>query len=200
MSRSGDIGNNESSTLEIVLDVQFADDLSFAHKVSSEGNYDFLKFYIDGELKNQWSGESGWTKVSYQVDSGTHSFKWVYMKDGYFSEGSDAAWLDHIFLPAFEVNTATFVNAITPASSFAVYPNPFDRLTMISYMVPSSADVTLDLYNAYGQLIRKLYHNNNQSAGNYQFAFDGEKLTAGIYLCAITIDGVTHVQKLICGK
>lgn len=199
-SRSGDIGNNDSSTLEIVLDVQFADDLSFAYKVSSEGNYDFLQFYIDGELKNQWSGESGWAEAFYQVDSGMHSFKWVYMKDGYFSEGSDAAWLDHIFLPAFEVNTATFVNAITPASSFAVYPNPFERLTMISYMVPSSADVTLDLYNAYGQLIRKLYHNNKQSAGNYQFAFDGEKLSSGIYLCAITIDGVTHVQKLICGK
>ncbi len=198
-SRSGDIGNNESSILEIVADVQFEDDLSFVHKVSSEANYDFLKFYIDGELKNQWSGESGWTKSSYQVDSGEHSFKWVYMKDGYFNDGEDAAWLDYIELPAFEVNTTTTVDAVTPASSFAVYPNPFERFITISYEVHAPGDVSINLYNAYGQWIRQLY-NNRQSAGDYQFAFDGEQLSPGVYLLAITIDGTTSIQKLITGN
>ncbi|HUM46388.1 MAG TPA: C25 family cysteine peptidase, partial [Chitinophagales bacterium] len=46
-AQSGNVNDFESSALEVMLDVQFDDDLSFAHKVSSEPGYDFLKFYID---------------------------------------------------------------------------------------------------------------------------------------------------------
>ncbi|MGB3077276.1 MAG: C25 family cysteine peptidase, partial [Chitinophagales bacterium] len=84
-TKSGNVNNFQSTTLEIVLPVQFEDEISFAHKVSSEAGYDSLAFYIDGVVQNSWSGESAWAVSSYAIDSGLHNFKWVYAKDGYFS-------------------------------------------------------------------------------------------------------------------
>ncbi|MCK9618593.1 MAG: C25 family cysteine peptidase [Lentimicrobiaceae bacterium] len=99
-SKSGTIGNNQSSVLTLNINVAGSDTISFYRKVSSEATYDFLKFYIDNDMKEQWSGEEGWARVSYPVTSGNHTFKWSYVKDQYESGGSDCAWLDYIELPA----------------------------------------------------------------------------------------------------
>jgi hypothetical protein len=104
-AKSGNVSDNQSSTLEIALDVQFDDDISFMKRVSSESGYDYLQFFIDGQLQEEWSGEEDWTASSFPVIQGAHTFKWTFKKDGYLSEGSDCGWLDNIVLPAFEVNT-----------------------------------------------------------------------------------------------
>ena len=73
--------------------------VSFAVKVSSEAGWDLFRFYIDGAQKAQWSGEQGWTRVSYPVGAGKRTFKWAYSKDAGNSAGSDTAWIDDIVLP-----------------------------------------------------------------------------------------------------
>ena len=45
---SGNIGDQQSSWLELEYEVFSDDVISFWYKVSSEANYDFLTFYIDG--------------------------------------------------------------------------------------------------------------------------------------------------------
>jgi|GEM_PF-1524012 len=97
-ARSGLITDNQNSSMEITLDVQ-AGVVSFFRKVSSEYNFDFLKFSIDDVEKGSWSGEVDWTRVSYPVTPGIHTFKWVYVKDASDSDGSDAAWIDTIQFP-----------------------------------------------------------------------------------------------------
>jgi hypothetical protein len=98
-AESGDIGNNQISSLSIVLDVLYDDEISFYRKVSSENNWDFLLFFIDGVQMDSWSGNLGWNQVSYPVSAGSHEFSWVYDKDGSVSSGSDCAWLDYIVFP-----------------------------------------------------------------------------------------------------
>lgn len=105
-SKSGNIGNSSNSDLTISINVAGSDSISFYRKVSSESDYDFLKFYIDNNMQEQWSGEQGWTKVSYPVTAGNHIFKWTYVKDSYQIGGSDCAWLDYIVLPAPLTTTA----------------------------------------------------------------------------------------------
>ncbi len=70
--------------------------VSFYWKVSSEENYDYLKFYLDGVYKDQISGEVGWQQKSYSVGSGTHSLLWKYVKDNTGVAGSDCGWVDYL--------------------------------------------------------------------------------------------------------
>lgn len=99
-ARSGVIGNNASTILEIQMDVASADNISFARKVSSESGYDYLKFFIDGAEKGSWSGEADWDIATYSVAAGMHTFKWTYSKDGSQIAGTDAAYIDDIIFPS----------------------------------------------------------------------------------------------------
>jgi Peptidase family C25/Propeptide_C25/Secretion system C-terminal sorting domain/Peptidase family C25, C terminal ig-like domain/PKD-like domain len=98
-AKSGDIDNNQTSELEVTLDIMVADSISFIRKVSSESS-DKLKFYIGNTLKGEWSGASeGWQEESFAVTAGMKNFRWVYSKNGSGSAGSDCAWLDYVVFP-----------------------------------------------------------------------------------------------------
>ncbi|MBW6490644.1 MAG: T9SS type A sorting domain-containing protein [Lentimicrobium sp.] len=99
-ARSGAIGHNASTTLQIIMDVTAADNISFARMVSSESGYDFLKFYIDGVEKGSWSGDVAWGTETYPVTPGQRTFKWTYSKDNSVTGGSDAAFIDDINFPS----------------------------------------------------------------------------------------------------
>ncbi|MCB5224157.1 MAG: C25 family cysteine peptidase [Candidatus Cloacimonadaceae bacterium] len=107
-ARSAAISHGQSTSMSVTLDSPQAGEISFWKKVSSEQNYDFLKFYINGQLKNQWSGTSDdWNQQIYTVPAGTHTYKWEYVKDGSASSGSDCAWIDEVVFPSY----AEFVGA-----------------------------------------------------------------------------------------
>ena len=102
---SGNIIDNQISSLEVSYNVLFNGELSFFSKVScEEGNSqnpkDFLGFYIDNELKTSITGESEWQRYSYIIPSGEHTFRWTYEKDAATSAGEDMAWLDNIIFPS----------------------------------------------------------------------------------------------------
>ncbi len=97
--RSGNIGDNQTSEIMISLFVEADNEINFAYKVSSEPNYDYLKFFIDDMLIEQWSGNTDWQTANYAVTEGNHTFRWQYYKDQAVSNGSDCAWLDDIILP-----------------------------------------------------------------------------------------------------
>ena len=96
-SRSGDISDGEITTLEFTGAMSNGT-IRFSYNVSSEVNYDFLTFSIDGTQLAQWSGtQSG--NFSTPVSLGQHTLKWTYSKDGSVSTGSDAAWIDDVTIP-----------------------------------------------------------------------------------------------------
>ena len=106
-AKSGSIGNNGTSTLLLTHEAGSNDSISFYYKVSSEAGYDKLHFYIDNQEKGNWSGNVAWTKASYPVSQGTHTYKWSYTKDNYQVSGSDCAWIDFIGLPADRIMAGT---------------------------------------------------------------------------------------------
>ena len=97
-ARSGDILDDQTSFLEVTCTVSEGNVL-FCYKVSSEEDYDFLRFYVDGEPQWSQSGEEGWSLASIGVSAGLHTFRWAYEKDHSLSSGSDAAWIDDVALP-----------------------------------------------------------------------------------------------------
>jgi hypothetical protein len=97
-ARSGDIDNSESSELSLTMEIMTADTIYFWRKVSSE-SMDKLKFYIDNNLVGDWSGTESYSEEKFRVETGFHTFKWVYQKNASGFGGSDAAWIDFIIMP-----------------------------------------------------------------------------------------------------
>lgn len=102
-AESGTIANNQTSNMETTLIGPGS--LTFWWKVSSEENYDFLRFYIKnieqtGSLA-RISGEVDWVKKTVSIPAGNQTVKWSYTKDGVASYNSDTAWVDQvIYAPA----------------------------------------------------------------------------------------------------
>ena len=85
--------------------------LTFKWKVSSEGGYDWLRFYRGDSQLAYISGFLDWAVISNRVDeTGEVTFKWRYAKDSSASKGEDCGWIkDIVWLPDAQ-GTQVFVN------------------------------------------------------------------------------------------
>src|SRR5262245_50899809 len=59
--RSKSINHGETAGIEVTINVPRPGTVSFDYRVESEAGWDYLQFYIDGVLQNQWSGFAGWS-------------------------------------------------------------------------------------------------------------------------------------------
>lgn len=140
------ITHNESSYLTFKYTSNDEGTFSFFSKVSSETNYDFLIFSIDGEEKDRWSGNIPWYDYSFDVSPGQHEYTWTYVKDYSVNSGSDCAWIDYITLPPYLDETAEQVdNALT------IHPNP--TTDMIWLDIEQEDDFVIRVYDINGKLI-----------------------------------------------
>jgi subtilisin family serine protease len=98
-ARTGAITHGGTTELSVDFYVQGDGEFSFWYRVDSEITYDRLRFYLDGQLEETWSGNIGWTRWATTVASGPHTFRWVYSKDTSVSVGADAAWIDLVHFP-----------------------------------------------------------------------------------------------------
>jgi len=120
--QSGAIGGNQATELSLEVNLANWGEVSFAHAVSSEANFDFLRFYVDGQLKDSWSGQADWATSSYVVFGGNHTLTWRYEKDAIASDGEDAAWIDQIILPPNA--SVVSVPESNVSSTVELFPNP----------------------------------------------------------------------------
>jgi len=109
-AKSGAIGNNASTNILIELDVLSDGEISFYRTVSSEANYDYLRFYIDNIQMEEWSGDVGWGEETYSISAGGHTVEWRYVKDTYVTGGTDCARIDFITFPALTITSPPIIN------------------------------------------------------------------------------------------
>lgn len=93
-ARSGVITHSQESWMQTT--VTGSGTLTFWWKVSSEGGFDYLRFYIDGVQQNAIAGTVDWQQMTFPVSSGEHTLKWRYSKDGSVNTGSDCGWVDQL--------------------------------------------------------------------------------------------------------
>ncbi len=94
------------------------------------------------------------------------------------------------------VPTATYLNQN--------YPNPFNPSTTISFSVPSSSHVTLQIFNSIGEIVRTLV-DQRLSAGGQTTQWDGttdsgSRVASGTYFYQLSIDGVRSAKKMVLLK
>lgn len=80
------------------------------------------------------------------------------------------------------------------------YPNPFNPSTSVRYHLPEKSEVTINVYNSIGQLVRTLVH-MNQPAGSYEVTWNGATgagslVPSGVYFMEMKAGNFNAVKKM----
>jgi hypothetical protein len=102
---------------------------------------------------------------------------------------------------------AGVLNIQSTPTEFALlqnFPNPFNPETTIQYNLSESADVTLQIYNVVGQVVRTLVA-ERQAAGRYRVQWSGSDdrgvpVSSGIYFYKVSAGKFQDVRKLMLLK
>jgi len=112
--KSGVISDGQYTYVETL--VTGPGSLSFYWKVSSQPNSDYLRLYVDGFIDDSISGEIDWTLKTVNLGDGQHLIRWMYVKDGSGSAGSDCGYIDgfnYIRMTPTITDTYTITNTFT---------------------------------------------------------------------------------------
>ena len=132
---------------------------------------------------------------------------------GKFSGGADVVWVEASESSSMGYNimygNIPYVGTITDVNDkggiptkFELgqnYPNPFNPSTTFSFSIPSKEFVTLAIYNALGQKVANVVSKNMQ-AGNYEFNWNANNLTSGVYFARLSAGANTQIQKVMLLK
>ncbi len=133
--------------------------------------------------------------------------------DGKFSGGADVVWVEAsetsskgyniMYGNIPYVGTITDINEVDSVpSQFELgqnYPNPFNPSTTFKISIPNKEFVTLAIYNALGQKVTEVISKNMQ-AGNYEFNWNANNLTSGVYFARLTAGANVQVRKVMLLK
>ena len=95
-----------------------------------------------------------------------------------------------------------YVDIITTVKAYSVsnsYPNPFNPSTSFSVELSSAANVSVNVYNIMGQLVDVLAE-GNLSAQTYNFTWNAEGLSSGVYFIKTQVGADVHTQKVMLMK
>lgn len=79
------------------------------------------------------------------------------------------------------------------------YPNPFNSQTTFRLIVNSPADFYINIFDAVGVKIQSVYEGHLEK-GPYEYSFNGNNLTSGIYFIEVKSGKFTKVNKIILTK
>ena len=85
------------------------------------------------------------------------------------------------------------------------FPNPFNPNTVIRYSVPHSSEISLNIYDALGNLIKEIV-NGRQSAGNYEIdinaheLINGKDLASGVYFYSLRSGSIVITKRMVLIK
>ena len=79
------------------------------------------------------------------------------------------------------------------------YPNPFNPSTLITFSIPNSGNVKLEVYNILGEHVSTLV-NGFLNAGIYNKIFNAENLSSGVYFYTLQSNNFLSTKKMILEK
>jgi hypothetical protein len=204
-ARSGEIGDNENSTLIIDLDVVVDDSISFYRKVSCEDdpgndNYDWLAFYMNDTEVERWDGEIPWGRVAYPVPAGQYTFKWVFNKDYSVASGADAAWIDYIVFPVSSPAVGLNEKPSSPAPSMLIWPNPVAGHCRIEFDLKIGAAVDLAITDLEGRTVAQLASGQQMLPGKHLIELETGSMRSGVYFCNLQAGESRITKKIIVIK
>ncbi len=151
----------------------------------TDGVVEFVFYYNDGKSQQQET-------KTVRMDSGRLCARYVNGNGRY---------------PYFSINIISLdVNNVVPPELALGqnYPNPFNPSTTISYSLPTSGLVRLDIYNVRGQLVRTLI-DAEQDSGYHSVVWNGtdksgQNVASGIYFYRLSSPGEALGKRMLLMK
>jgi CubicO group peptidase (beta-lactamase class C family) len=89
---------------------------------------------------------------------------------------------------------------LTGETSLTAFPNPSANRMTVSFSVPSSGNVSLDVYDMDGKLVASVFNGFVEKGTLKKAEFNGDKLPAGIYFARLQSPAGVQQQKLVLTK
>jgi photosystem II stability/assembly factor-like uncharacterized protein len=142
-----------------------------------------------------WGYQIPDTNINYyqltHIDFVNKLYGWVYLPNGFGFHtvtGGGTTIIQNVQQISSEVPTGFKLHQN--------YPNPFNPVTIINYELKNKSKVVLTVYDISGKQIKKLV-NQEQQAGIYQYTFNAEGLSSGIYFYRLEIEGYIESKKMM---
>ncbi len=112
---------------------------------------------------------------------------------GFWYQVTALMWAVDVALPEILTNTL-----------YQPYPNPFNPMTTVEYMVAEESPVTITVFNLRGERLRTLVR-EGKPPGIYCVVWDGkddtnQTVASGVYFCHLQIGGYESVKKMLMLK
>lgn len=94
------------------------------------------------------------------------------------------------------VNVPQIASTKVDASKIIVFPNPAKDFASILFNLNKRSDVTINIYNLNGSLVKSMQL-SNQDSGNHTISFTTNDLAKGTYFAKMEANGVKNTAKFI---
>jgi len=192
--------------------------------LASTGGDDSFYILMDGDRERLWDclydGQSSQWKWDQVTERGNGAYNNPQYDPAIFTltegehtlvvkEREDGTQLDRLLLTTDfdyvpdEYSTISEISTTVP-EQFNLqqnYPNPFNSETAISYQIPISSHVTIEVFNFMGQKLRTLV-NEESNAGTYHAIWNGldnhgQPVSSGIYFYEMRAGNFTAMKKML---
>ncbi len=201
----GDTGDINSATLEVCVDPLLPVELAEFYGMSTKNGID-LHWSTISELNNsgfevQIQDGSDWRALAFvqgegtssetqnysfsvrDLDYGTHGFRLKQIDFDGVSSLSEELEVAYELVEGFDLN--------------AFYPNPFNPSGSFTILLAESQEVSVDVYNTMGRLVRSLYHGEIERQQRKRIEFNASSgVPSGNYLIKITGEYFHATQKV----
>jgi 5-hydroxyisourate hydrolase-like protein (transthyretin family) len=99
------------------------------------------------------------------------------------------------------IDTVFFFVGVNEINNFesSVYPNPFNEQTTISYTLPITSNVNIEVYNFVGEKVETLV-NETKTVGKHNVVFSTTNMAKGIYFIRFTAGNQHKIIKVISAE
>ena len=154
---------------------------------------------IEGEPFDDLNGNGIWDEGEEFTDfnqNGIYDTSEI-PEDDYCGTAPDMGAFEYIAEDCEELSAASE----TPLSYQiqAAYPNPFNPVTNINYILPNNGNVKLNVYNIQGREIETLM-NTFQTPGYHSISWNASSYPSGVYLIRMDSGDFTRTQKVVLVK
>ena len=172
---------------------------------SAQGNSVNLSWATATELNNSGfeiqrkTVNTDWNKIGFVEGAGTTTESRSYsFRDQYTGEGTVSYRLKQIDFDGTSTYSKVVNVDINAPADFKLnqnYPNPFNPSTTVSFTIPKASNVKLNIYNQIGQQVGELV-NRNLEAGSYNYTWNAENQSSGIYFYELQANEFKSVRKM----
>jgi len=132
---------------------------------------------------------------------GTHR---VYVTAVYDQAGNNESTLSNVAVITYTSADADYTSEIPTTRLVGNYPNPFNPSTTIAFEIDKIMSVSIDIYNAKGQLVRTLSE-AVYPAGRHTLTWNGnddsdQSVSSGIYFYRLTTEKGSDTRKMLLLK